>query len=173
MSSEEIDIMRNAAAFEMAAPLEVGISCRDLTTMRHFYECTLGLRLVHERFVPANMARALRLSRAAATVVRLQTSYGERVKLIGSESSASTGNVASEFFLDRQNVTYLTFIVEDIDAAMERVRAASVELITGDKCVESHAGVYVSFFRDPEGNLVELVQYDDIPAYRPDLAPAA
>lgn len=162
--------MRNANAFEMTVPLEVGIACRDLVTMRHFYEHTLGLRLVHERLVPPNMARALRLSRGAATVVRLQTSYGERVKLIGAEDSPSIGNLNAEFVLDRPNATYLTFIVEDIEAAMERVRAAGVEFMSGGKSVESHAGVHVAFFRDPEGNVIELVKYDDISAYRPDLA---
>jgi hypothetical protein len=29
--------------------------------------------------------------------------------------------------------------------------------------------VYLAFCRDPEGNVLELVQYSDIAAYRPDL----
>jgi len=34
-------------------------------------------------------------------------------------------------------------------------------------------GTWLAFFRDPEGNVLELVEYDDPAAYRPDLAGAA
>ena len=82
--------------------------------MRRFYEGTLGLRFVSEGRAPEHMARAFRLSRGSATVVRLQTSNGER---------------------------------------------------TGDQRVESRPGLYVASLRDPEGNFVELVQYDDIATF--------
>ena len=38
--------MPTPAAMTMTVPLEVGIGCRDLATMRHFYEQVLGLQFV-------------------------------------------------------------------------------------------------------------------------------
>jgi catechol 2,3-dioxygenase-like lactoylglutathione lyase family enzyme len=64
---------------------------------------------------------------------------------------------------------YLTFIVADVNAAIARLRAAGVSCMTGDERVQSRHGLYIAFVRDPEGNVVELVQYDDMAAYRPDL----
>ena len=79
----------------MTLPLEVGIGCHHLPTMRDFYEGTLGLEFVSEARAPEQIPQNYRLARSAATV---------------------------------------------------------------------------AFLRDPEGNVVELVQYDDVAAYRPDLA---
>jgi catechol 2,3-dioxygenase-like lactoylglutathione lyase family enzyme len=64
---------------------------------------------------------------------------------------------------------YLTFIIGDVKAAMARLREAGVSFMTGTEPVQSRPGLYVAFLRDPEGNIIELVQYDDVAAYRPDL----
>ena len=45
----------------------------------------------------------------------------------------------------------------------------SVEFLTGPTRVEVRPGTFLSFCRDPEGNVLELVQYADIHAYRSDL----
>ena len=37
--------------------------------------------------------------------------------------------------------------------------------------MEVRPGTWLAFFRDPEGNVLELVEYDDPAAYRPDLQP--
>jgi hypothetical protein len=44
--------------------------------------------------------------------------------------------------------------------------------MTGEKAVEVRPGTFLAFLRDPEGHIVEIVQYSDIAAYRPDLAAA-
>jgi len=155
--------------FRMTAPLEVGIGCRDLARMRGFYEGVLGLRFVSEGRAAAPQAQAFRLARSATTVVRLQTSNGERIKLVASEEPAPPAASHADFVLDQPNASYLTFIVADVAAAIRKLREAGIRCMTGDERVESRPGLYVAFFRDPEGNLVELVQYDDIATYRADL----
>lgn len=162
--------MSVSSPFHMTAPLEVGIGCRDLATMRHFYEETLGLRFVSEGRAPEAVARTFRLARSSTVVVRLQTSYGERIKLIAPDEPATLPERHGEFVLDQPNVSYLTFIVADVNAAIRRLRDAGIECMTGDERVQSRPGLYVAFLRDPEGNVVELVQYDDVASYRQDPA---
>ena len=73
---------------QMISPLEVGLGVRDLARMRDFYETVMGCEFVSEVTVPAAKASQAALSNCAYTVVRLQTSYGERIKLLASENPA-------------------------------------------------------------------------------------
>lgn len=154
-------------SMKMISPLEVGLGVRDLPRMRHFYETALGCQFVNEVAVPADKARQAALSDGGYTVVRLQTSYGERIKLLAPANPPAA--VRSGPILDQPNACYLTFIVDDIDAAIARLQAHGVEFLTGPARVEVRPGTFLSFCRDPEGNVLELVQYADIHAYRPDL----
>ena len=101
-------------------------------------------------------------------MVRLQTSYGERIKLLAPANPPAAAAHGGPI-LDQPNACYLTFIVDDIDAAIARLQAHGVEFLTGPARVEVRPGTFLSFCRDPEGNVLELVQYADIHAYRPDL----
>ncbi len=154
--------------FEMTAPLEVGIACRDLPRLRRFYEELLGFAFVSEFVVSADKSAASALSADGYTVVRLQTSFGERVKLLAPNAPVAA-NAPTAYILDQPNATYLTFIVADISAAIARLLEAGTEFMTGNERVEVRPGVYLAFCRDPEGNVLELVQYEDVASYRPDL----
>ncbi len=155
-------------SMKMISPLEVGLGVRDLPRMRHFYENALGCQFVNEVAVPADKARQAALSDGGYTVVRLQTSYGERIKLLAPANPPAAA-VHGGPILDQPNACYLTFIVDDIDAAIARLQVHGVEFLTGPTRVEVRPGTFLSFCRDPEGNVLELVQYADIHAYRPDL----
>lgn len=151
-------------------PLEVGIACRDLPLLRSFYIDVMGLRFVSEIKIGADKAAASSLSAGGYTVLRLQTAYGERIKLLGPDQPAATAAAAqTKFILDRPNAVYLTFIVADIDAAIVRLRAAGIEFMTGPHKVTARQGVDLAFCRDPENNILELVQYSDIDDYRADM----
>ncbi|WP_198972231.1 VOC family protein [Xylophilus sp. ASV27] len=152
----------------MISPLEVGLGVRDLPRMRHFYENALCCQFVSEVAVPADKARQAALSDGGYIVVRLQTSHGERIKLLA-PVNPPVAAPRSGLILDQPNACYLTFIVDDIDAAASRLRAHGAELLTGTARVEVRPGTFLSFCRDPEGNVLELVQYDDIHGYRADL----
>lgn len=154
--------------FEMTAPLEVGIACRDLPRLRRFYEEVLDFTFVSEFMVPAENSAPSGLSAHGYTVVRLQTSFGERVKLLAPNAPVAA-TTPTAYILDQPNAIYLTFIVADISAAITRLHEAGTEFMTGNERVEVRPGVYLAFCRDPEGNVLELVQYEDIASYRPDL----
>lgn len=154
----------------MIVPLEVGIACRDLPKLRAFYQDVMGFQFVSEIVVPAAKAAPSALSADGYTVVRLQTPYGERVKLLAPNTPPAQAAAApADYILDKPNASYLTFIVDDIDAAIAILLRAGSRFLTGTERVEARPGVYLAFCEDPEGNVLELVEYTDIEAYRPDL----
>ena len=152
----------------MTVPLEVGIACRDLPALRRFYEDTMGFTFVSDFTIGADKSTPAGLSADGYTVVRLQTSYGERIKLLA-PNVLPVVQPQVDFILDRPNAVYLTFIIDDINTAITRLLAVGIDFISGPVRVEVRPGVYLAFCRDPEGNVLELVQYDDISSYRPDL----
>ncbi|BAN28175.1 VOC family protein [Caballeronia insecticola] len=157
----------------MLAPLEVGIAVRDLTRMRSFYEHTLGFTFISEFTVGPEMARKAAMHASGYKVVRLQTGHGERIKLLA-PAEAPGADTRDGLVLDAPNTMYLTFIVDDIQAVVDRLIGQATRFLTGTTRVEVREGTYLAFCRDPEGNVLEIVQYADIDTYRPDLrTPAA
>lgn len=152
---------------DLRAPLEVGIAVRDLPRMVDFYVRTLGCRKISEIAVPADKTGLNSLAPDGCTIVRLETSYGERIKLLAAPSTMPAGS--RQWLLERTGLAYLTFIIDDIDGCHARLKAHGVALAS-EKPVENRPGLRVLFFKDPEGNALELVEYADLASYRPDLA---
>ena len=151
----------------MIVPLEVGIAVRDVDRMRQFYEEVLGFTLISEVTVPAARAQLAAMNAAGYTAVRLQTPQGERIKLLAPVNPPAA-EAATEYILDKANATYLTFIVDDIEMVIDQLIGLGVIFLTGPRRIEVRPGTYLAFFRDPEGNVIEIVQYSDITSYRPD-----
>ncbi len=159
-------------AMHMTVPMEVGICCRDLDAVLAFYTDVVGLKLVNRVSVPADKARATGLTAHGYDVARLQTPYGERIKLLQPSVAPETA-VRGAAILDRQGATYLTFIVRDLAGLVRNLQARGVVFDSTPAPMEVRPGTWLAFFRDPEGNVLELVEYDDPACYRPDLAGAA
>ena len=153
----------------MVAPLEIGICCEDLDSLARFYTDVLGCTLVNAVDVPPEKSRAAGLSDAGYRVARIQTPYGERLKLLQPGRKPARPDTSGEF-LSRRGAVYITFIVDDLGAMLERLTATGVDVFTGPERVEVRPGTYLAFARDPEGNVLEFVEYADVGAYRPDLA---
>jgi catechol 2,3-dioxygenase-like lactoylglutathione lyase family enzyme len=153
----------------MLAPLEIGIAVRDLPGMTKFYADVLGWKPVSEVNVPAKKSRLNGLSPDGCTVVRLQTCYGERIKLLAAPSTGAAKR--DQWLLARAGLAYVTLIIEGIDDLCARLKAKGVKLAS-DAPVENRTGLRVLFFQDPEGNVLELVEYSDLAGYRPDLKPS-
>ncbi|HEX6981032.1 MAG TPA: VOC family protein [Alphaproteobacteria bacterium] len=162
--------MAQTEPMKMVAPMEVGIAVRDLDQMREFYTRVLGFEEISTVQVPSDKTAASAMATDGATVVRVQTPYGERIKLLSAPSTNATER--PHWLLERAGLAYLTFIVRDIAAEHRRLRAAGVQLMS-DGPIENRPGLRVLFFRDPEGNTLELVEYADLGSYRPDLAHGA
>jgi len=160
------------SALSMTVPMEVGICCADLDAQLAFYTGVMGLALVNRVTVPADKARATGLTQHGYDVARLQTPYGERIKLL-QPAVAPEPAVRGAAILDRQGAAYLTFIVRDLPGVVRALQAKGVVFDSAPAPMEVRPGTWLAFFRDPEGNVLELVEYDDPAAYRPDLARAA
>ncbi len=161
-----------AHAMEMTAPLEVGIAVRDLDRMIAFYRDVLGLAFVNVHDMGPAEGKATALSHAGYQIARLQAPGGERVKLVhdkarpAASAEAPTGGGG---ILARRGIVYLTFIITGLDAMIRHLDAHGVRLLTGGTKVEPRPGVLLAFAEDPEGNVIEFVEYRDVAAYRPDL----
>ncbi|MEO1193228.1 MAG: VOC family protein [Pseudomonadota bacterium] len=155
---------------EMVAPLEVGLCCSDLDRLLPFYRDVLGFTHVGTIEVPLSAAAKTGLTLGSYRVARLQTPYGERIKLL---EPADPPRVPSkrDQVLGRRTNSFVTFIVADLDVLCRRLADAGVTLLNGEGTgpSELRPGLTLAFCRDPEGNVLEFVHYADLAAYRADL----
>jgi catechol 2,3-dioxygenase-like lactoylglutathione lyase family enzyme len=153
--------------------MEVGLCCADLDTLAAFYVDVLAFTQVNVIEVPTEKAVGTALTNAAYRVTRLQSPWGERIKLLEPAGGAKPGVGKTPFILDVLNTAYITFIVDDLKALLAHLLdkgvAKGMEILTGDEVIEVRPGVLLVFARDPEGNVLEFVQYVDLAAYRDDL----
>jgi catechol 2,3-dioxygenase-like lactoylglutathione lyase family enzyme len=154
-------------SLKMVVPLEPGIVCIDIDRMLEFYTGVLGLELVSDAQTTPEMSKRSGATPYGYRIVRLQTPYGERIKL-AQPVNPPRQNPVPEWVHERQGYAYLTFVVADIREVIRRLEEHGVKLLS-DETVEVRKGVHVLYCLDPEGNFIEFVEYPDISSYRPDL----
>jgi lactoylglutathione lyase len=154
-------------SLKMVVPLEPGIVCIDIDRMLEFYGGVLGLELVSDAQTTPEMSKRSGAAPYGYRIVRLQTPYGERIKLV-QPGKPPKKNRVPEWVHERQGFAYLTFVVEDMKEVIGRLKEHGVKLLS-DEPVEVRKGVYVVYCLDPEANFIEFVEYPDISSYRPDL----
>jgi lactoylglutathione lyase len=113
-------------SLKMTVPMELGISTVDIDRMLKYYTEVLGLKLVADVKTPPEMS-----TRAGATpygyrIVRLQTPYGERIKLVQAGKPPKLNEVPN-YVCERQGFAYLTFIIADLDGGRETAEGARSE----------------------------------------------
>jgi len=133
-------------SLKMLAPLEPGIVCTDMERMLKFYTEIVGLKLVGDAETTPEMSTKFRATPHGYRIVRMQTPYGERIKLAQPKVPPAK-NPIPEWVFQRGN---------------------NVKLVS-EEPVEVRKGVFAIFALDPEGNYVEFVEFPDIASYRPDL----
>jgi lactoylglutathione lyase len=155
-------------SLKMATPLEMGIVCVDMDRMLNFYTDVLGLKLVADAEASPEMSAKFGATPSGFRIVRLQTPYGERIKLVQPKKVLPKQTAAPEYVFERQGTAYITFIIFDIHDVAKRLKDHGVKLMSPEP-VEIRKGVIALFAQDPEGNFVEFVEYPDLASYRPDL----
>ena len=161
-------IERPSWQMKMTVPLELGISTIHMSRMVNFYTEVLGLRLVADNEVTAEMSRRTGATSEGYRIVRLQTPYGERIKLVQAGSPPKQADSPAYVF-GRQGFAYLTFVIADLDGMIKRPKDYKVKLLSNGEKVEVRPGVFAIYAIDPEGNSIELVECPDVASYRPDL----
>ena len=155
-------------SMKMISPLEPGIVCVDIDAMLDFYTRVLGLMKVSDDEATAQMSAIFGAAPNGFRIIRLQTPYGERVKLIRLKNGHAGRIQPPEWVFERQGLAYLTFIVADIKEVTTRFSEHGVKLVRPEP-VEVRKGFVALFAEDPEGNFLEFVEYADIATYRPDI----
>jgi len=138
----------------MTRPFEVGVVVRDLEPMERFYCDVIGCRAEHRSRVPASIGGPAGLG-GELTVVWLRVPSGGCVKLI-LPRSAPVSVDAAPLSAGRPGLSYLTFHLDDMDPVLAALPAAGARPLS-DPVVVRARGRRISFWADPEGNAVELV----------------
>jgi lactoylglutathione lyase len=134
----------------------VGHCVTDLARARRFYEELLGFRLVRQMEVPDSPAdRLLQIEAPLGLEVAYLEKDGVVLELLCFDRPANPPRRPRK--LNEPGLTHLSASVEDPRAAAQRAVELGGEIVAG---TDVGAAVFV---RDPDGQLVELVDH----AYRP------
>lgn len=144
----------------------INIVVTDLEQMVRFYTDLLGHKVTKRVTISGEWVdRVVGLNGAKGDVVYLELPAGPRIELIRYLSPAG----ASPEGLDISNtlgIRHIAFKVEDIDVVFERLKAGGVKFLSDVQIVPDSQVTYAGgvrkrlvYFRDPEGNLLELCEY--------------
>jgi len=129
----------------------VGITVADLDRTVDFYAETFDLDVVAEFSVGGDaFAEAVAVEGASAEFAHLDAG-GTTVELVAYEP-VGEGSIDPE--LNRPSATHLGLSVEDVESFYESL-ADDVETLSPPRTTSS--GTTVLFVRDPEGNLIEVL----------------
>jgi len=144
----------------------VNIVVADLPKMVDFYGRVLGLREALRVTISGPwVERTVGLRDVTADCVYLEMANGPRVELLKYRSPPAerpdelgTSNTPG--------LRHIAFRVDDIDAAVAKLREANVHFFSDVQDVPTSQVKYASgvrkrlaYFHDPEGNLLELCEY--------------
>jgi lactoylglutathione lyase len=154
-------------ALRNVAPLEVGLCVKSIERSVAFYGKLFGFTAVSRVVTAETPAVSSGFADSAYTVVRLQLPTGERLKLFEPVSSPRLSDTGHRP-LSKIGFAYLTLIVANIQAAISQLKANGVRERPPGR-YQLRPGVEVALVNDPDGNVVELVEYRDLADYRSDL----
>ncbi len=135
-----------------AARVDVGIATRNIDAMKRFYTEALGLSEVAVVAVPGDFVRAAGFGRGDVRVHALRS--GEVLIKLLEFSDGPPPSRAEPLADSASGFRYLTFWVEDMEAAVAHLRDAGVTPLSG--ILSRTPERKTVFFQDPDGNLLEL-----------------
>ena len=144
----------------------VNLVVRNLKQMTAFYRDALGFVVTKQVTISgAWIDETVGLHGVEADVVYLDLPSGPRIELINYRMPVGVEQAVA----NRPNVfglRHMAFRVSDIDSLTEKLIAAGVEFQSDIKSVPNSQVQYsggvrkrLVYFRDPEGNLLELCEY--------------
>jgi catechol 2,3-dioxygenase-like lactoylglutathione lyase family enzyme len=144
----------------------VNLVVRDLKRMTEFYRDVLGLRVTKEVSISGEwIDEVVGLKGVSGDVVYLELPSGPRIELIDYKSPSGV-----EQGVDNQpnvfGLRHMAFRVSSIEAVAEKLSATGIAFQSEVKTVPDAQVTYAGgvrkrlvYFRDPEGNLLELCEY--------------
>ena len=143
-----------------SAVADIGIVVKDLEKSAKFYTSVLGLTEVKGFSVPAEKTTEFGLTDNQPATVRVfvldeSAKPGTKLKIM-SFPDAPGAQQDQKFIHSTLGVSYLTFFVTDMDAAVDRLAKAKVKLL-GKTPAPLGGPNRLTVFRDPDGNFIELI----------------
>ena len=140
--------------FPMKHPVvDLGVVCSNFDESLHFYRDLLGMEVALDIDIPEAVATGARLAPRAFRQVRLQAG-NTLIKLMEIESPPN-----ARTFDFQAGIRWLTFIVDDVRALVEELKAKGVEFMAEPVSVPDAKHVICA--KGPDGMLIELVQLPD------------
>jgi catechol 2,3-dioxygenase-like lactoylglutathione lyase family enzyme len=136
----------------------VGICVTDVESSLRFYRDFLGFQPVHELEIQGKpTARLLRLEKVELRALFLERD-GVRIELLHYATPGHIGEPAPRA-MNRIGLTHLSIQVEDIDEALAGVEPAGGRVLKETIVSVEQTGARAAFLTDPDGTLIELVQW--------------
>lgn len=144
----------------------VNIVVRDLERMAAFYSNVLGMRITKRVTINGEwIDRVIGLRDAVGEVIYLELSAGPRLELIRYVRPEGADPAGMEISNTR-GLRHLAFRVDDIDAAIARLRESGIHIAGEAQTVPGEQVTYAGglrkrliYFQDPEKNILELCEY--------------
>lgn len=138
------------------ATRHVGIVVQDLEKMVHFWRDVMGLEIVVDFWEQGEYINTLQaLSGVRLHMVKLRAPDGSMIELLKDEAHPTPPPDKNE--LCDRGVRHVAFTVADVAASWHTLHQAGCRLLSGP--ITAPDGKARLFFaRDPEGNLLEIVQ---------------
>ncbi len=144
----------------------VNLVVADMRAMIDFYCKVLGMRLARQVTISGPwIDDVTALKDVSADVAFLEAPSGPTIELIyyhRPQGSRAQGQEIPNTF----GLRHIAFRVSDIEGLVAAIRAAGVPLVSEIHCVPTAQVAYAQtqkrlvYFRDPEGNLLELCAYE-------------
>lgn len=157
-----VSVGRTAAPADFTSTtIDIGVHVSDIEASADFYANVIGFTEVEGFNVAAESATAVGLTDEQPLAVRVfvlgEGESAARLKLM-EVPDVETKESDNAFVHSQLGFRYLTIFVEDMTAAVERLRAGGSEPIADGPVLvgEDPSGPYVAVVRDPDGNLIEL-----------------
>ena len=136
----------------------VGICVTDVEASLRFYQDFLGFQPVHELEIQGKAtAQLLRLEKVELRAVFLERD-GVRIELLHYATPGHIGEPAPRA-MNQIGLTHLSIQVEDIDEALAGVEPAGGRVLKETIVSVEQTGARAVFITDPDGTLIELVQW--------------
>ncbi len=136
----------------------VGICVRDVECSLRFYRDFLGFQPVDELEIQGKAtAQLLRLEKVELRALFLERD-GVRIELLHYATPGHVGEPTPRA-MNQIGLTHLSIQVEDIDQALAGVEPAGGRVLNETIVSVEQTGARAVFLTDPDGTLIELVQW--------------
>jgi len=136
----------------------VGICVTDVESSLRFYQDFLGFQPVHELEIRGKAtARLLRLEKVELRALFLERD-GVRIELLHYATPGHIGEPTPRA-MNQIGLTHLSIQVEDIDEVLAGVEPAGGRVLKETIVSVEQTGARAVFLTDPDGTLIELVQW--------------